>query len=349
MTKFAINGFGRIGRIATRVWLDRQDLQDSSELVAINTSGSMPISGWVHLLKHDTSYGNLNANIEFQEVSLPKEITDEDPLIGFITMMGKKIPVLAQRNPEKLPWDKYKVDVVIEATGVFRDEDGAGKHIKAGAKKVLISAPSKGGAIGTHVLGVNQYNGSDSIANNASCTTNCVAPVAAVIHEAFKIKKATLTTIHGYTDDQKLQDGSHKDMRRSRAAAQNIIPTTTGAAKATTQVIPELKGLFDGLAIRVPVVTGSISDLTFLVEKETTVKEVNQVIKDASSSERWKNIIAWTQEPLVSSDIVGRRESTIVDLGLTQVVDKDMIKILTWYDNEWGYSNRLMEQMIAMG
>ncbi len=349
MIKVAINGFGRIGRIATRVWLSREDLRKKMTISAINTSGSLPIGDWVHLLKHDTSYGVLPEEVSFEEVKSPKEATDEDPLIGFMVLKGHKTPIFAQRDPEKLPWNEYEIDVVLEATGVFRDEKGAGKHIKAGAKKVLISAPAKGGAIGTHVLGVNEYSGKNPIADNASCTTNCVAPIASVIHQAFKIKKAFLTTIHGYTDDQKLQDGSHKDMRRARAAAQNIIPTTTGAAKATTQVIPDLKGLFSGLAIRVPIITGSISDLTFLVEKSTTTKEVIQTIKDASIQDNWKGIIAWTEEPLVSSDIIGRQESTIVDLSLTQVIDGDMIKIMTWYDNEWGYSNRLLEQAIEVG
>jgi glyceraldehyde-3-phosphate dehydrogenase type I len=349
MTKFAINGFGRIGRIATRVWLTRADLQEKADLVAINTSGSMGVDAWVHLLKNDTSYGVLDMEIKAEVVKSPKEATDEDPLIGYMLMIGKKIPVLAQRDPEKLPWSNYQVDVVIESTGVFRDKDGAGKHLTAGAKKVLISAPSKGEGINTHVLGLNKYDGSLDVADNASCTTNCIAPVASVIHEVFGIKKATLTTIHGYTDDQKLQDGSHKDLRRARAAAQNIVPTTTGAAIATTKVIPELGGIFEGLAIRVPVITGSISDLTFVLGKETTVEEVNNVIKQAASSDRWKGIIGWTDQPLVSHDIVGRPESTIVDLSLTQVVGGDLVKIMTWYDNEWGYSSRLVEQMIEVG
>ena len=350
MTKFAINGFGRIGRIAMRVWLSRPDLQAETDLVAINTSGSMPASGWAHVLKYDTSYGVLSQAISVEEVKSPKEATDEDPLIGYLTVLDRKIPILAQRDPAKLPWGKYEVDVVIESTGAFEDEAGAGKHLAAGAKKVLISAPSKGGAIHTHVLGVNRYNGTDPIADNASCTTNCIAPVAAVIHQAFGIKKAALTTVHAYTDDQNLQDGSHpKDMRRARAAGRNIVPTSTGAAKAVTQVIPELKGLFDGIALRVPVATGSLSDLTFVVGKPTTVEQVNQTIKDAAGKPEWQGIIAWTEEPIVSSDIVGRSESTIVDLSLTQVIDGDLVKILTWYDNEWGYSNRLVEQVIEVG
>lgn len=350
MTKFAINGFGRIGRIAMRVWLSRTDLQEKAELVAINTSGSMDIAGWAHILKYDTSYGTFPGEITVEELKSRKEVSDEDPLMGYLKVAGKRIPVLAQRDPLKLPWGQYGIDVVIESTGAFEDEEGAGKHITAGARKVLISSPGKGGAIKTHVLGVNQYNGTDQIADNASCTTNCIAPVAAVIHSVFGIKKAALTTVHAYTDDQNLQDGSHKkDLRRARAAGRSIVPTSTGAAKATTQVIPELKGLFDGIALRVPVTTGSLSDLTFVVGRDTSVEEVNQAIKDASSEDKWKGIIAWTEDPIVSNDIVGRSESTIVDLSLTQVIGGDLVKILAWYDNEWGYSSRLVEQVVEVG
>lgn len=349
MVKAAINGFGRIGRTGLRVWLKRADMHDQIEIVAINTSGSMDASGWAHLLKYDSNYGVFDREVIGEDIKTVKEATDEDPLIGYIHVDGRKIPVLAQRDPEKLPWEKYGVELVIESTGAFLDEKGAGKHIKAGAKRVLISAPSKGGEIGTFVLGVNGYDGKNPIADNASCTTNCIAPVAAVIHANLGVKKAALTTIHGYTDDQNLQDGSHRDLRRGRAAALNIVPTSTGAAVATTRTIPELEGLFDGVAIRVPVSVGSMSDLTFLTEKKTSVDEVNQMIKDAAASDRWRGIIGFTEEDLVSSDIVGRNESTIVDLGLTQVIDGDLVKILTWYDNEWGYCNRLIEQAAFVG
>jgi glyceraldehyde 3-phosphate dehydrogenase len=197
---------------------------------------------------------------------------------------------------------------------------------------------------------VNSYDNHSPIVDNASCTTNCIAPIAAVIHQAFGVKKAALTTIHAYTDDQNLQDGSHKkDLRRARSAPNNIVPTSTGAAKAVTQTIPELKGLFDGIALRVPVITGSLSDLTFVVNREVTVEEVNQAIIEAADSDRWRGIIAWTEDPVVSSDIIGRPESTIVDLSLTQVIAGDLVKILTWYDNEWGYCNRLIEQAVVVG
>jgi glyceraldehyde-3-phosphate dehydrogenase type I len=349
MVKAAINGFGRIGRTAFRAWLDRTDLHDQLDIVVINTSGSMDIEGWAHLTKFDTAYRRLPHQLKVERTQSRKEVTDDNPLLGHFNVSNRHIPVLAQKDPEKIDWSKYGVDIVIECTGVFRDEAGAGKHLKAGAKKVLISAPSKGGPIGTFVLGVNGYDGACPIADNASCTTNCIAPVTKIIHDAFKIKKAALTTIHAFTDDQNLQDGSHKeDLRRARAASMNMVPTTTGAAKAVTSVITDLKNKFDGIAIRVPVVTGSISDLTFVVEKATSKEEVNQTIKDAADTNHWRGLVAWTEEPLVSSDIIGTNESVIVDLSLTQVVDGDLVKIFAWYDNEWGYSNRLIEQAIAV-
>lgn len=349
MIHVAINGFGRIGRTAFRVFLMRPDLHDQMDIVAINTSGSMSIEGWAQLVRRDTTYRALPFQLDVEAIKAPKEVTLEDPLLGYFHINGRKIPILAQRDPEKIPWTSYGVDVVIESTGVFRDEKGASKHISAGAKKVLISAPSKGGQIKTHVLGVNGYNNEFPIADNASCTTNCIAPVAAIIHQQFGILKAALTTIHAFTDDQNLQDGSHDDLRRARAASMNIVPTSTGAAIATTEVIPELKGIFDGQSLRVPVVTGSLSDLTFVLQRKVTVEEVNQAIKDAAATDHWKGLLAWSEDPLVSSDIIGRSESSIVDLSLTQVIDGDLLKIMAWYDNEWGYCNRLVEQTIAVG
>lgn len=344
--RVAINGFGRIGRIAFRVGLLKHSVLN---FVAINTSGSMDIEGWAHLLRYDTTYGKFEKEVKVRAIKPAKEATDQDPLIGELLIDGKKIPVLAQRDPEKLPWSKYNVDVVIESTGVFRKEEDAKKHAKAGAKRVVISAPSKGGNVGTFVLGVNEYKGEGQVLSNASCTTNCVAPVAAVMHAKFGVEKAMMTTIHGYTDDQKLQDGSHKDLRRARAAAENIVPTTTGAAKATTETIPELKGLFDGMAIRVPVITGSITDFTLLTKKDTSVEEVNRAFLEAEKNPLYKGILATTTEPLVSSDIIKRDESAIVDLSLTQVVAGNLVKIFAWYDNEWGYANRLIEQVSRVG
>jgi len=348
MVKVGINGFGRIGRIAFRIAVSKH--QSAVEIVAINTSGSMNVEGWAHLVNYDTMYRKFETKVNSERVKDSKEATDEDPLIGYLKFDDKKIPVLAQRDPEKLPWGKYEADVVIEATGRFTTEEDAKKHAKGGAKRVVISAPSKGGNVGTYVLGVNEADANAEIISNASCTTNCVAPVAAVMHGAFGVEKALMTTIHGYTDDQRLQDNSHKDLRRARAAAENIIPTTTGAAKATTETIPELKGLFDGRALRVPVATGSITDFTFVLKKEATVDEVNDVFKKAANENAlYKGIIAVAEEPLVSSDIIARDESAIVDLGLTQVVGGNLVKIFAWYDNEWGYANRLVEQVIRVG
>lgn len=347
--KFAINGFGRIGRSATRVWLSR--FTDSLDLVAINTSGSMPIAGWAHLLKYDTSYGILTQNIRAEELKTPDAVTDSDPLLGYIHIDDHKIPILAQRDPKKLPWHQYQPDVILESTGVFRTEDQARQHIEAGAKLVIVSAPAKGEGVPTSVIGVNQVklkerHNTFSVISNASCTTNSVAPVAAIMHQKLGVKKAMLTTVHGYTDDQNIQDNSHRDLRRARAAAQNIVPTSTGAAIATTQAIPDLKNLFDGIALRVPVITGSITDFTFITSRTTTVEEVNQIFLDASRNPLYQHVLATTDEPLVSSDIVGRPESSIVDLNLTRVVDGDLVKVLAWYDNEWGYSNRLVEQVL---
>jgi len=347
MIRVGINGFGRIGRLAFRIGLLKHSNQ--LEFGAINTSGSMDVSGWAHLTNYDTMYRKFDKEVKFEEIRKAKEATDEQPEIGAFKVDGKKIPVLAQRDPSRIPWGKYKVDVVIEATGVFVSEEDAKKHALGGAKRVVISAPAKGGNVGTYVLGVNEAKGDAEVISNASCTTNCVAPVAAVLHSKFGIEAAMMTTVHGYTDDQNLQDGSHKDLRRARAAALNIVPTSTGAAIATTETIPELKGLFDGMALRVPVATGSISDITAVVKKQTTVEEVNKAFIEASQNVLYKGILAVSEEPLVSSDIVGRSESAIVDLPLTQVIGGNLVKVFAWYDNEWGYANRLVEQVIRVG
>ena len=347
MIRAAINGFGRIGRVAFRIAV--KDYARDIDIEAVNTSGSMDARGWAHLLRYDTVYGRFEKDIEVEEVQKPTEVTDENPLIGYFIIDGKRYSILAQRDPGKLPWAKLGVDLVIESTGLFNSEQKARSHIKAGAKKVILSAPPKGAGVGTFVLGANVYKGEGDIISNASCTTNSVAPVAAIMHSKFGVLKATLTTVHGYTDDQRLVDNSHKDLRRARAAAQNIIPTTTGAAISTTETIPELKGLFDGIALRVPVVTGSISDFTFLTKRKATVQEVNDAFKEAARSPRWKGIVGVTEEPIVSSDIIGTRYSTVVDLSFTKVIDGDLVKVLAWYDNEWGYAVRLIEQAITVG
>lgn len=340
---FGINGFGRIGRTAFRVWWQR--LRDQADLKMVNTSGSMEIEEWAHLLKYDSNYGLLNVPITVQRQQSAKDANDANPILGTLTIEGKQIVVTAQRDPAKLPWGHFGVHTVIESTGVFISEDKASLHLQGGAQRVIISAPPKGGNIMTGIIGVNQFPAEMKILSNASCTTNCVAPVAAVMHSIFGVKKAMLTTIHSYTDDQNLHDNSHKDLRRARAAAQNIVPTSTGAAISVTEIIPELKGLFDGLAIRVPTPVGSLSDMVFVTSRPTTKEEVNQALRDASQQERWKGILAVTDEPIVSSDIKGRSESSIVDLSLTNVIAGDLVKVISWYDNEWGYCNRLVEQV----
>lgn len=347
MLKVGINGFGRIGRIAFRIGI----LKHSNELefTAINTSGSMEVSGWAHLTNYDTAYGKFEKEVKAEELKKSEEATDEDPQIGNLIVEGKKIPILAQKDPSKIPWGKYGVEVVIESTGKFTTEEDAKKHALGGAKRVVISAPVKGGNVGTYIIGVNEFKGEAEVLSNSSCTTNCVAPVAAVLHSKFGIEKAAITTAHGYTDEQNLQDNSHKDLRRARAAAANIIPTTTGAAISTTETIPELKGLFDGQALRIPVLTGSITDFAVVLKKNVTVEEINQAFIEASQNPLYKGILGVTDEPLVSSDIIGRSESAIVDLSLTQVIGGNLAKVFAWYDNEWGYANRLIEQVIRVG
>jgi glyceraldehyde 3-phosphate dehydrogenase len=349
MIKIGINGFGRIGRLALRIGVLKH--LDEIEFAAINTSGSMPTSGWAHLTNYDTMYRTFQYKVLGSDLKDPKEATDEDPLIGEITIPERnvKVPILAQRDPAKIPWGKYGVDVVIESTGVFTKDEDAKKHAVGGAKKVVISAPVKGGNVSTYIIGVNETDNLPQIISNSSCTTNCVAPVASIIHSKFGIAKALMTTVHSYTDDQNLQDASHKDLRRARAAAQNIIPTSTGAAISTTETIPSLKGLFDGTSLRVPTATGSITDFTMLLSKDVTVEEVNGAFKEALENPLYRGIVAVTEEPLVSSDIIGRSESAIVDLSLTQVVAGNLVKIFAWYDNEWGYANRLVEQVIRVG
>jgi glyceraldehyde-3-phosphate dehydrogenase type I len=350
MIRVGINGFGRIGRIAFRIWLLKHIRE--MEIRAINTSGSMNVDGWAHLVNYDTMYRKFQLEVKSEKVKESKEATDNDPLIGYLLVSEKslKISVLAQRSPEKIPWKDYGVDVVIESTGVFTKEEDAKKHAVGGAKRVVLSAPSKGGNVQTYVLGVNEYKGEGEVISNASCTTNCIAPVAAIMHSEFGIEKAVMTTIHSYTDDQNLQDNSHHDMRRARAAAENIIPTSTGAAIATTETIPDLKGIFDGTALRVPTATGSITDFTLVLKRGVTVEEVNNVLVSAAAENAlYKGILAVSSEPLVSSDIIGRNESAIVDLSLTQVIGGNLVKIFAWYDNEWGYANRLVEQVIRVG
>ncbi len=329
-TRVAINGFGRIGRAAFKIAIEKKDL----EVVGVNDLTDTKTLA--HLLRYDTVYGKYTKLVEHTEKEL---IVD-----------GRAYPVLAVKEPAKLPWKAMNVDVVVESTGRFVDKESASQHVTAGAKRVIISAPPKGGGIETIVLGVNDESlGNQEVISNASCTTNCIAPVARVIHTAFGIQKALMTTIHSYTADQNLVDGPHKDLRRARAAAHNIVPTTTGAAISTAETIPELKGLFDGIAIRDPTLNGSLSDFTFLVKRKVTVEEINQALKDAAALPANKGILEVTEDPIVSSDIIGNTHSSIVDLSLTKVIDGDFVKVVAWYDNEMGYAHRLVELVGLVG
>lgn len=326
MANIAINGFGRIGRNALKVGWGKTGF----DVVAINDLTDA--ATLAYLLRHDSNYGAWSVPVSH----------DGNALV----IDGKRVPIYAEKDPTALPWKKLGVDVVIESTGFFTNEEAAMGHIKAGAKRVVISAPAKGGNVPTYVLGVNDTGlkkEKAKVVNNASCTTNCVAPVTAVIEEAFGIEKAMLTTVHGYTASQSLVDGPKKDLREGRAAAENLIPTTTGAAKAVAETLPQLKGKFDGLSIRVPVSTVSLSDMTYVLKREVTKEEVNEVLIAASKAPRFRGILAVTDEPLVSSDLRGDAHSAIVDLGLTNVVGGNLVKVVAWYDNEWGYANRLVE------
>ncbi|MFM2238460.1 MAG: hypothetical protein RL389_807 [Actinomycetota bacterium] len=323
--RVGINGFGRIGRNYLRAELAKgTDL----EIVAVNDL-SDPAS-LAHLLKYDSVNGRLNQDVSVDGTNI---------IVG-----GNVIKVLAERNPEDLPWGELGVDIVIESTGRFTDADAARAHIKAGAKKVIISAPATG-EDATFVIGVNEElydNEKHHIISNASCTTNCLAPFAKVFNDKFGIENGLMTTVHAYTADQNLQDGPHGDLRRARAAAINIVPSSTGAAKAIGLVLPELKGKLDGYALRVPVPTGSITDLTLVSKTTVTVEQVQDAYREAAASGRLKGILKYTEEPIVSSDIVADPHSSIVDAGLIKVIG-NTVKISSWYDNEWGYSNRLVE------
>ncbi|MBI4427000.1 MAG: type I glyceraldehyde-3-phosphate dehydrogenase [Candidatus Magasanikbacteria bacterium] len=348
MINLAINGFGRIGRQAFKVAFDRKDFK----IVAVNDLTDTKTLA--HLLQHDTAYGKYKYTVGFDE----KNIIIGNPSAWFDSahhgsLRTRKVPVLAEKDPALLPWKKLKVDVVIESTGRFTKKEDASLHLKAGAKKVILSAPAKssssageGGGVPTYVRGVNcgkVGKETSCVINNASCTTNCIAPVMAVLDEKFGIEKAMMSTVHGYTADQNLQDAPHKDLRRARAAAENIVPTSTGAAKAVGEVKTNLQGIFDGVAFRVPVPTCSLSDLTIVLKKNVTKEEVNQALIDASKTKRFEGILFCTNEPLVSADYVGNTYSSIVDLPLTNVVGGNLVKVVAWYDNEVGYSHRLVE------
>jgi len=324
--KVAINGFGRIGRVFTRCLINSNNKQ--IEIVAINDLIDAPTLA--HLLKYDSVHGVLNNTISSTSNS--------------IIIDGKEILVLNERDPENLPWSDNEIDVVVESTGFFRDKLGAEKHITAGAKKVIISAPSLDSNVKTVVLGVNDgvLDGSETVLSNASCTTNCAAPMIKIINDNFRIKSGYITTTHAYTGDQNIHDAPHKDLRRARAAAKSIIPTTTGAAKAISKIFPELEGKLVGSGIRVPVLNGSLTDIICQVEKIPTVKEINALFYKASVEGEMSSILSYTTDPIVSNDIVGNKFSCIIDSDLTSVND-NTIRIIGWYDNEAGYSNRIID------
>lgn len=322
MKRIAINGFGRIGRMCFRSILEKEGL----EVVAINDLTD--VKTLAHLLKYDSIHGRVKADVAADG--------------NFLVVNGKRIEVIAQKDPAQLPWAAMGVDVVIESTGIFTDKEGSQKHITAGAKKVVISAPASGG-IKTIVLGVNDgdITAEDVVLSNASCTTNCLAPMAKVLNDTFGIEKGYITTVHAYTADQRLQDAPHKDLRRARAAALSMVPTSTGAAKAVGEVLPQLKGLLDGVAVRVPTPDGSLTDLVVILKRNVTKEEVNAAMKNAAENEM-KGIIEYCTDPIVSIDIVGNKHSCIFDADLTSA-NGNLVKVMGWYDNEAGYSERVVE------
>lgn len=331
MIKLAINGFGRIGRNAFKIAFERRDVK----IVAINDLTDTKTLA--HLLKHDSSYGTYDRDVKFDEENI---IVDDE-----------KIRVYAEKEPKNLPWKDHRVDVVIESTGFFTDPAKAAAHLEAGAQKVVISAPAKGDGAKTIVIGVNEdtVTEDDKIISNASCTTNCIAPVMKVLEDTFGIEKAIMTTVHSYTASQRILDAPAKDLREARAAAENIVPTSTGASKAAALTIPALKGKFDGLSIRVPTPVVSLADITAVLKKDTTIEELQEVFKNAAKEPFYEGILGVSEEPLVSIDYRGNSHSSIVDLPLINVVDKNLVKVVAWYDNEWGYSNRLVELAADFG
>ena len=328
-TRVGINGFGRIGRNFFRA-----ALKQGADLEVVAVNDLTDTKTLAHLLKYDSILGRFDGEVSFTE--------------GSLVVNGKEIKVLAQRNPADLPWGELGVEVVVESTGFFTDGEKAKAHIEAGAKKVVISAPAKN-VDGTFVMGVNDgdYTNDLTIVSNASCTTNCLAPLAKVLHENFGIERGIMTTIHSYTGDQRILDAPHKDLRRARAAALNMIPTKTGAAQAVALVLPELKGRFDGLAVRVPTPTGSLTDLTFVAEKEVSVEAIKAAVKAAAEGEL-KGVLEYTEDPIVSHDIVGNPHTSIFDATETKVIG-NLVKVLSWYDNEWGYSNALVRLTALVG
>jgi len=336
MKKIAINGFGRIGRDFFRLSL-QENYKNNLEVIAINDLGDL--ENLAYLLKYDTVYGRLDKKVEFFVKEDKNYLRDGD----------REILVCCERDPKNLPWGELAIDVVVESTGLFITKESAQAHIDAGAKRVVMSAPAKDDTPTTTPGLREEILMNNNITSNASCTTNATNPVVAVIHETLGIKKAMLSTVHAYTSTQSLVDGmATKDLRRGRAAAQNIIPSSTGAAKAVAQVIPELGSVFDGVAIRVPVISGSLIDLTMIVGRDTNVEEINQILTEAAENSRWHGILGVTRDQIVSSDVLGMEYGSLVSLDLTQVVDRDMVKVMAWYDNEWSYTSMLMKHVVQI-
>ncbi len=329
MAKVGINGLGRIGRAALKVILETPGL----EFVGANDIA--PLDNIAYLLKHDTVYGRYDKSVEVSE--------------GALVIDGKSYPYFSERDPANIPWRDVGAEIVIESTGFFRTQEDAAKHIKAGAKTVVISAPGKSKETPTVVYGVNTDDGMVQVLSCASCTTNCIAPVVEVMSRRIGVEKAIMTTVHAYTSTQALVDAPNKsDFRRGRAAAANFVPTSTGAAIATTKVVTELAGKFDGVAIRAPIPAGSIADIVFLTARDTTIEEVNQILREEAATDRYHEVLAVSDEPLVSSDIVGDSHGSIVDLAMTNVVDGNLVKVMSWYDNEWGFTNQMIREILAI-
>jgi glyceraldehyde 3-phosphate dehydrogenase len=329
----AINGFGRIGRATFKILLEHKEKGEDINIVAINDLGS--VESLAYLLKYDTTYGRYEKMVEHKE--------------GALIVDGVEYKMLAIKEPLQLPWKDLNVDIVIECTGIFTASEMAKQHLTAGAKKLVLSAPAKDDGFQTLVFGSDQLHADSQLVSNASCTTNSITPIIRILNDAFGVEKALLTTVHAYTATQALVDGpSKKDLREGRAAAQNIIPSSTGAAKATGKAMPSMAGIFDGISLRVPVICGSISDITAVLKKDVTAEEVNAALKAAAERDDMKHLVMYTEEPLVSHDIIKTSYSAIIDGEMTRVVGGNLVKVLAWYDNEWGYSNRLVEMAVHL-
>jgi glyceraldehyde 3-phosphate dehydrogenase len=324
MPTVAINGLGRIGRAALKILLD----QDGLDVVAVNDIADA--DNLAYLIRYDTVYGRYH-----------REVSSQD---GALLIDGRRIPIFAERDPGNLPWGALGVDLVLECTGVFRSEEGLKKHIQAGASFVILSAPTKSETVPTAVHGVNRPEGEPQIISCASCTTNCITPVIEVAHRGVGVERAVMTTVHAYTAGQQLVDGPSKSFRRGRAGAANLVPTSTGAARATTRAVPDLAGRFDGIAVRAPIPVGSVADIVFVASRATTAEEVNDAYRKEATTERYQGILGVSEDPLVSADIIGDSRAAVVDLELTRVVDGTLVKVMAWYDNEWGFTHQMVRE-----